>query len=175
MRRYPLSHEDILGVLTRFNPFSHPTVMYRRSVIERVGHYNAIYEYCEDYELYMRIALNYRVANLDEIILNYRISQNQIKQTRLRQSIMATLRVQRDYIFNPRSRSFTNISIGGDYTYYFIFCLEVLFSHFLREQLTQKYKLCFPSINLLLRRFTVAFFAVVDRLIFHIVLETFST
>lgn len=109
VRRYPLLHEDILRVLTRFSPFSHPTVMFRKCVIETVGEYNEIFQGCEDYDLWMRIAINYRVENLNEITLKYRINQNQIKQKHLKTTIKYTLMIQKKWLLDSRLRSIVNI------------------------------------------------------------------
>lgn len=108
-RRYPLLHEDILRVLTRFSPFSQPTVMFRKCVIETVGEYNALFPGCEDYDLWMRISLNYRVENLNEITLKYRISPNQIKQKHLKTTIKYTLMIQKKWLLDSRLRSIVNI------------------------------------------------------------------
>jgi glycosyltransferase involved in cell wall biosynthesis len=48
----------------------HPTVMFRKSTIEAVGGYPDMA--AEDYALFSKIAIQYKVANLNEVLLKYR-------------------------------------------------------------------------------------------------------
>lgn len=110
IRRYPTSYEEIIQALPRFSPFSHPTVMIRRSVIEVTGGYDDGHPGCEDYQLWFRIALNYKVANLNEPLLKYRLTANQIKQTQLRRTIQQTLQLQKRWLFHPSLRSVVSVT-----------------------------------------------------------------
>lgn len=110
LRRYPTTHEGIVKVIARFNPIAHPTVMLRRSVVEEIGQYDTSLTCIEDYDLWIRVALAYKVANLDEVVLRYRISPNQVKQKHLRRSIRETIDLQRKWLFHPRLRSPFNIA-----------------------------------------------------------------
>lgn len=110
IRRYPLNHEGILRVLTRYNAISQPTVMLRRSVIDEIGYYDPLLTVCEDYDLWFRMAIQYRIANLDEVTLSYRISPNQSKQQQLRRTIRHTLDIQRKWLLHPRFCSMSNLA-----------------------------------------------------------------
>lgn len=48
----------------------HPTVMYKRSAVIEVGKYST--PYCEDYNLWWKISRKYKIANLEEVLLDYR-------------------------------------------------------------------------------------------------------
>ncbi len=50
----------------------HPTVMFRREVVRACGMYSR--EYSEDYDLFWKIARRFKIHNLDEPLLDYRIS-----------------------------------------------------------------------------------------------------
>ncbi|MBQ8337897.1 MAG: glycosyltransferase [Oscillospiraceae bacterium] len=54
VRSVPQSHDEIMGFLKKRNPFNHPAVVYKKSVIENAGGYMD-YEFFEDYELFARI------------------------------------------------------------------------------------------------------------------------
>jgi glycosyltransferase involved in cell wall biosynthesis len=101
VRKYPLHHADICAVITRYNPFAQPAVMLRRAVLEDVGEYDPHFSRCQDYDLWLRIASRHKVANLDEIVLRYRISPAQAKQAHLRESLSLTLELQRRWLFHP--------------------------------------------------------------------------
>jgi len=101
-RSYPSEHDRIVGVMGRYNPIAQPTAMLRRSALREVGQYREEYPRCEDYDLWMRIAARFKVANLDAFTLKYRLSANQQKSTHLKELLHFTLRIQRKWLFvNP--------------------------------------------------------------------------
>lgn len=54
------------------NPFVHSTVMFRKKDIDLIGGYNTDRSYFEDYELWSRFAEKGDVANLPDVLLEYR-------------------------------------------------------------------------------------------------------
>ena len=68
-RIVPTEHKDIVKFARRRSPFNHPTVMYRKSVIESLGGYTA-YGRKEDLDLFIR-AVNEGVytRNLEESVI----------------------------------------------------------------------------------------------------------
>ncbi len=70
--RYPLAHDDIVHALLAGNPIGHPSVLFRRSAVLAAGNYNggAI---LEDHDLWFRLALSHKMANLPVDLVNYRI------------------------------------------------------------------------------------------------------
>lgn len=50
----------------------HPTVMFRKKAVKEVGMYSM--PYSEDYDLFWKLAQKFRMANLSEILLDYRLS-----------------------------------------------------------------------------------------------------
>jgi len=101
-RTYPQRFEDIARVITRFNPIAQPAAMVRRAAIEAVGRYDARYPQCQDYDLWLRVARRFKIANLDRYVLRYRISQGQVKSQKLKASLRYTLQIQRENMLEPR-------------------------------------------------------------------------
>lgn len=60
------------------NPFIHPSVMFRKDIFEKVGGYKDFYKYIEDYELWTRIVFKYKTGNIPEVLLKYRLHEDQI-------------------------------------------------------------------------------------------------
>ena len=54
----------------------HPTVMYRKKSIEEVGMYSMAYS--EDFDLFWKVSRNFRIANLPEALLDYRLSSTSL-------------------------------------------------------------------------------------------------
>lgn len=80
--QFPTSDVEIQDLLTRQNCFLHGSVMFRRDCIENVGLYREQFTFSQDYDLWLRIAEKYSLANLDSILYNYRFDGKAISQTR---------------------------------------------------------------------------------------------
>lgn len=53
---------------------AHPTVLFRREVLERAGGYDERFRRAQDFELWMRLALQTRMQSLPEVLLYRRVS-----------------------------------------------------------------------------------------------------
>jgi glycosyltransferase involved in cell wall biosynthesis len=75
----PLHHEEIKVWLLFHCCIAHPTIMVRRSSLDRLGFsYDANYPHAEDYELWNRLASNAQFANLPLNLYYYRIHGGQV-------------------------------------------------------------------------------------------------
>lgn len=73
----PLSNEDISIYIKYGNPFLHPSIMINSEICKR-NLYDEKYIYAEDYELWQRLIKLYKVRNLKENLIKYRILKNSI-------------------------------------------------------------------------------------------------
>jgi glycosyltransferase involved in cell wall biosynthesis len=70
--RHPISNGHMQFELMFNTPLVHPTVMFRRSLLERSGLYDARQDVFEDYDLWSRMARHTQMANIPEELLLYR-------------------------------------------------------------------------------------------------------
>jgi len=71
--RLPLTHDELKLQLIFTCPFSHPTVMLRRATLEQKKlRYQPGFTVSEDYDLWIRMAAVTTMANVPEILLEYR-------------------------------------------------------------------------------------------------------
>lgn len=72
-RKYPQTHNAISKSMMFTNAMAHPTVLFRRSIVDLFGAYEPAFRYSEDLELWLRW-LNAGVifANLPNTVLKYR-------------------------------------------------------------------------------------------------------
>jgi glycosyltransferase involved in cell wall biosynthesis len=71
--RSPLTHTGIIDQYLVNNPFIHPTIMFRRELVdEGLYRYNEEYRTDEDYELWARLLPVIQTANLDHSSIKYR-------------------------------------------------------------------------------------------------------
>jgi len=71
----PTSDRDIRKYMQKDNPFIHSSVMFRRHVIGKVGYYNLV-KGMEDYDLWLRIAKDYKVANMPLFLVTRHENRN---------------------------------------------------------------------------------------------------
>jgi hypothetical protein len=71
---YPTEHQAIRERLTEKNSFAHGSVMIRREALDQVGGYRETFRLAQDYDLWLRLAEQYQVANLSETLYKMRFS-----------------------------------------------------------------------------------------------------
>jgi glycosyltransferase involved in cell wall biosynthesis len=96
-RKYNLSDREIRRKFFWYSPFSHPLVMIRKSVLDKVGYYNPAFAPADDYELYFRIGKESKFANLPDVLLKYRVVTNSMTHSLTKKMELATLKVRNIY------------------------------------------------------------------------------
>ena len=95
---FPTGHEEIKQQLRRFNCIGGPTTMCRTAQIREIGGYLPDYPLCEDLSLYFRLLVHgWRLANLPDVLLHYRIHAGQTSRKRLAQINSLALRAYREF------------------------------------------------------------------------------
>ncbi len=84
--------ENLNAHMLFLNVFVNSTLMIRTSVIKELGGYKN-YAPAEDFELSLRIAEKYKVANLDEVLVKYRIHQNNISSIQTEKMVDSECRI----------------------------------------------------------------------------------
>lgn len=80
-RKVPTEQNEIEKFARRRNPFNHPTVMFKKSTIKKIGSYDPSAIRIEDYDLWLRALSNNAIcANLDATLLKYRSTADAIKR-----------------------------------------------------------------------------------------------
>jgi glycosyltransferase involved in cell wall biosynthesis len=74
---YPLHDDELQAALRKGNPFVHSAMTMRREAFEAVGGYRVNFDHAEDFDLWLRIAGEHRIANLPDVVVKYRVHGNQ--------------------------------------------------------------------------------------------------
>lgn len=95
----PESSEENKKWLVRESCFAHPTVMMRKEVLvnNRIG-YHPDYKNAEDYKLWIDLAPYGAFYNIQEVLLNYRLSPTQITQSHNTEQKKNARRCRREYL-----------------------------------------------------------------------------
>jgi len=75
---FPTDHSDIVAGLKRSNCFGHGSVLMHRARILSIGAYRNEIPYAQDYDLWIRTAENYQVANLPDYLYRLRMHEKAI-------------------------------------------------------------------------------------------------
>lgn len=94
IKSYPENDKEIRQAIWYRNPILHPGVMFRRGCFLDLWGYDHSYLYAEDYELWVRFGVKYHFYNLQEVLLNYRISGSNTTIKKQKWMIQNTLRVR---------------------------------------------------------------------------------
>ena len=104
-RTPPLGHDHIVRYARFHSPFNHPTIVFRRSAVEKAGGYTEL-PYLEDYWLFARMIMTgARVANLAEPLVKYRVSSGSYARRGGLRLFRSELELQRRF----RSIGFTSL------------------------------------------------------------------
>ncbi|WP_040424711.1 glycosyltransferase [Agromyces subbeticus] len=120
-RRVPRTDPVEIARYARFHdPFSHPTVVYRRSAVDRAGGYQPL-GLMEDYWLFARmIAAGASVGNLAEPLVMYRVGAGAYARrggSEQWRSELALQRAMRGIRFTTRTEFLRNVGVRGLYRF----------------------------------------------------------
>lgn len=91
---FPTEHAQLKSELLTRCPFCQPTVLMRTKAFSSVGGYRRVFAQAEDYDLWIRIAESFEVANLEKVVLKYRIHPYQVSIRKRKQQTLCILAAQ---------------------------------------------------------------------------------
>ena len=83
------------------NPFTHGAVLIRRPAVESVGGYQAGYGANEDYDLWRRIARDWRLGAVPEVLYRYRVHPAAVTKTHVEERVAARERLRDELWLEP--------------------------------------------------------------------------
>jgi glycosyltransferase involved in cell wall biosynthesis len=95
------SNDEIVLELMYCSPFAHPTVFMRNNILKEYNiQYNPKYEPAEDYKLWTKLSEYGKLANLNDVLLYYRVHQNQTTNLRSNSQREITKLITFEYLKN---------------------------------------------------------------------------
>ena len=77
--KYATNNDDIRVRMLHQTQFCHPSVILRKDVLKQNNYlFNLDFIHAEDYELFVRISEKHKVANIPEVLLNYRTHKTSV-------------------------------------------------------------------------------------------------
>ena len=81
LKKERLMKGDIVKNIFFYSHVALPTVMVRRQVFQEIGYFDENLNVAEDDNLWMRIALKFRIHLLDEVLVHCRFTENSLSRT----------------------------------------------------------------------------------------------
>jgi glycosyltransferase involved in cell wall biosynthesis len=106
------SDTDIKRNIHKANLFTHSSVMFRRSMIERFGFYDEDFLNSEDYEYWLKVTNKVKVGILNKPLVRYRLHSQSVTSLRIQQQMY--------YSIKARFRYAKHYSIRGFFSKYFL-------------------------------------------------------
>jgi len=112
----PVTHLEIRKKIMFHNPFLHPSILFRKEILEKVGFYNPKFNGAEDYDLYFRVmSENFRVSNMPKFLLRLRETTGSVMRGE-------NWKLQRLIYLNVKKNAMKNLgfSTPRDLFYYYL-------------------------------------------------------
>jgi len=77
--------------LFRENQFNHGSVMFKKEVVDELGYYDELFNYSQDYELWIRIAKHYEVRNLTQTLYKLRTHREKVRFKKKENAVLSHL------------------------------------------------------------------------------------
>lgn len=97
---YPTTHAELRTKIMQSNYFAHSSIMMRASVFHEVGGYSSLYLHAEDYELWLRIAQHHNIANSEDVLLQYRVHENNVSWRNAEQQALSVIAAQLTHTYH---------------------------------------------------------------------------
>lgn len=91
--KHPATYEKIKKRMFLNNMFVHPTVVFRKEVIEKIGYYPTNYKSAEDFAYFFNIVEQLKVENYPEILLDYVIDANSISSQKRKRQVKNRIKI----------------------------------------------------------------------------------
>lgn len=117
-RVVPSDYQEICKFMRRRQPFNHPTVMYRKSMLEKVGGYAKLHRK-EDFDLFSRcINSGYYALNINESLYLYRANEGNYKRRKSFVNFKSAMHVYKLH-YKRKGCSFMDLAV--------VSCAELVF------------------------------------------------
>jgi glycosyltransferase involved in cell wall biosynthesis len=106
--------------LLKGNQFNHGSTIFKKEIIDKVGGYNELIRYSQDYELWLRIAKQYKVRNLTQVLYKLRLHDENVGLTNTEESTLygfLALRLTRNDLNEEILKAVNDRGIKGLYSY----------------------------------------------------------
>jgi len=96
-RKYYENDANLRKRIFLYCPVAQPACMIRREVFDKVGYYDSTLVTSADLDMWFRIGTKYKFANIQEILLKYRVHKNSTTTSKIKTMEEITLGIRKKY------------------------------------------------------------------------------
>ncbi|PWA06871.1 glycosyltransferase [Flavobacterium psychrotolerans] len=89
----PINDKEIKNKMYFNSMLIHPTIMFSSEILATIGHYPINHKYAEDYAFFFAIIKKYKVANINQYLLQIEINENGISLSGRRQQVKSRINI----------------------------------------------------------------------------------
>ncbi len=97
--KHPTTDKEIKNKMYLNSMFVHPTVIFRKDVLQIIGKYPTKYKAAEDYAYFFKISKKLKVENLPEALLIYKVDPNSISSTKRKFQVKNRIKIIFDHFY----------------------------------------------------------------------------
>ncbi|NJD52501.1 MAG: glycosyltransferase [Candidatus Methanoperedens sp.] len=97
VRKYYEDDTNLRKRLFLYCPIAQPVCMIRKEVFNNIGYYDPKYPPAEDLDLWFRIGTQYKFANIQEILLKYRVHKQSATISKIQNMEAMTIEIRKKY------------------------------------------------------------------------------
>jgi len=95
---FPSENEILQKDLIKYNPFIQSSVMVKKNVFSNISLYDERFKESEDYDLWLRIAQKYKIANLGEALVTKRYYEKGLSKSKDDKQLYFVLKAKKNAI-----------------------------------------------------------------------------
>jgi glycosyltransferase involved in cell wall biosynthesis len=96
-RKYYPDDDRLRKRIFLYSPVAQPVSMIRRDAFDNLGYYDPKYPPAEDLDFWFRIGVKYKFANIQEVLLKYRVNKKSATITNIQKMEAMSLEIRRKY------------------------------------------------------------------------------
>ena len=139
-KEFPLSHEECIRAFWYRNPICQPAALIRKCCFEQCGGYDEGLDYAEDLELWIRFGQQFRLTNLPEYLIKYRLYSANSTLREHRANVNITLKIRKQAISKYGYRISCNQYVSFAITWCMQWLPATLVRHFFHKFFLTRYQ-----------------------------------
>lgn len=97
--QFPGNHKSIWPAMLFYCPLAHPAIIFRRELVDKgLMRYDSAFTHAEDYHLWSKLLQKVKVANVHEVVLNYRLHDKQVSSDSSSKQYAASVEVRKQML-----------------------------------------------------------------------------
>jgi glycosyltransferase involved in cell wall biosynthesis len=97
--KHPLKHEVIIKKLYLNCMLVHPSIMIRVAALNTIGLYPTKYKAAEEYALFFKTIKHYKIANIEDVLVECELNPNGISATRRKRQVLSRIQIVWDNFY----------------------------------------------------------------------------